>query len=202
MGCHPDTIRRARADRRQDQRRQPTTYDPAGDSKPAPAVARVIYAQERLYRMPPHKIVDGLRTTYGVSQECAETDLLAARDQLIASAVAERPAIRAMATLQFKELAIKAAAARQYTAAVAAWREIGKLHGAYEPDKITIVPNESFDLGAIISVLSPSGKAALDVLLEDIERARHAGDLPPRDPEAIEAEIVEGQLELGNGNGN
>lgn len=183
--------------------RKPTALDPVGDSPPPPAVDRVIYAQSRVYNTPFAELVADLMTQFGIARTAACSDIRAAREQLMADAAAERPAIRAMATLQFKEIANLARQARQYTAAVAAWREIARLHGAYEPDKITIVPSDALELGAIIGVLSPSGKAALDVLLEDIERARAAGQLPPREPEPVDAEIIgDGQLELGDGNGN
>lgn len=191
IGRHVNTVRRHRGRLR---KRAPTAYDPTGDAPLVLAEARIAYAQSRLYQLPDVDLVNQIVAKFGVAARIAREDVADARAGIIRDSVAERPAVRAMATQQFKSIAVAARAAGQYGPAVAAWREIGRLHGAYEPDVLKIVPAESLELGAIIGVLSPAGKAALDTLLEDIERARADGQLPALEAaagEAGETEIVD-----------
>lgn len=83
----------------------------------------------------------------------------------------------------------------QPLAAVRALSEIASIGGLYAPQKIEVVPSEALELEAIIRVISPRGKAALDVLLEEIEVARSQGLLPAAggtgQGEVVDAEIVE-----------
>lgn len=188
IGCSEQTVRNHRR-----RHREPSAHDPTGDTPQPPIIVRAAFAQRRIYQVPDVVVVDELIKQFGVNAQTARNDIADARELLISDSIAERPAIRALATAQLKQIAMEARAAGDYGPAVSAWREIGRLHGAYEPDKITVVPSEALELGAIIGVLSPAGKAALDVLLEDIERARSAGQLPAAGGTsgAIDAEIVE-----------
>ncbi len=199
VGCHESTVKARRGPRRGPAARG--TAKPVSD-QPAPVAAaiRVAHAQSLICKMPTVDILVELRERFGVDEVVARDDVATARAQLMADSVAERPAIRAMCTAMLRQDRLDARKAGQYAAAVAAVREIGKLHGAYEPDKVTVVPHESLELGAIISVLNEVEKAALDVVLEGIERAKATGRLPlalPPGPssaasgDSVNAELVD-----------
>jgi hypothetical protein len=184
VGCNVSTVKARRGPRRGP--RASGTAKPVSDQVERIAAAiRVAHAQTLICTMPTVDILLDLVERFGVSDLEARDDLATARAQLMADSVAERPAVRAQATAQLKSIAGEARRSGQHAAAVAAWREIGKLHGAYEPDKVQLVPHEAIELGAIIRILDDVGKAALDVLLEQIDRAKAAGRLPVAPPLAL-----------------
>lgn len=117
-----------------------------------------------------------------------------------ADAESRRPQLRDRVEEQLQRIADREEE-REPMASIAALREVARIGGLYAPQTITIVPNEQLDLEKIVSVLGPSGKAALDVLLEDIERARSQGLLPAAGGTAeqiVDAEIVEPDPGTGN----
>ena len=164
------------------------------------AAERVAFAQKWLFKRPGPQLIEMIMEHYRVARPTAYRDMLDARELVIADSIAERPFVRAWATAQFRTIANEARAAKQYAAAAAAIREIGKLHGAYEPDRISLIPNESLELSAIIGVLDDDGQAALDILLAQIERAKAAGRFTVESAPPVPADVeLSTALALGSG---
>lgn len=86
------------------------------------------------------------------------------------------------------------AASASHKTVIAASREIGRMNGAYAPDKVEVShgppPELPLQLDAILGILSERGRAALDVVWDEIEQAKADGRLALPQPE-IEDEIVE-----------
>jgi len=163
-----------------------------------------------------------MSSTKAVQQICSKFDLgereawrvIADARKLIATeADKERPQIRAMETLRLLRIAEAAeamarkahrqgefiAAAASHRTAIAASREIGRLNGAYAPDKVEVTHGVELDvvcqIDACLAVLDEAGLAAFRVVAEQLERARADGRLQlPEDEtedETEDAEIVE-----------
>lgn len=133
-----------------------------------------------------------------------------ARRLIAAEADKERPHIRAMETVRLQRIAAEAeslakaarrtgeflAASASHKSAIAASREIGRLNGAYAPDKVEVThgasPELAAQLDAIWAVLDEAGQAAFRVIHEQIERAKQEGRLAlPAPAEVEDAEIVD-----------
>ena len=107
----------------------------------------------------------------------------------------ERPQIRAMETVRLLRIAESAeamarkarrqgefiAASASHRTVIAASREIGRLNGAYAPDKVEVThgaePELVLQIDAILGILDDAGRAALDVVMQEIERAKADGRL-------------------------
>jgi hypothetical protein len=115
------------------------------------------------------------------------------RKLIAAEADKERPQIRAMETVRLLRIAESAeamarkarrqgefiAATASHRTVIAASREIGRLNGAYAPDQIVIGATTELpvQLDAILAILTDAGRAALDVVMGEIEAAKADGRL-------------------------
>lgn len=172
---------------------------------------RVKFAVDSLRRFSPSKTAKRIAKRFEVHEDTAWRDIAEARKLLAATAEKERPQIRAMETLRLQRIAEEAmrlakkaeeggemvAATASHKSAIAASREIGRLNGAYAPDKVEVThgasPELAMQLDAILTVLDEAGKAAFRVVQEQIERAKSEGRLalPAPAEDVQDAEIVD-----------
>lgn len=156
--------------------------------------ARVAFAQDSLLERSSGRTVKLLIERFEISRATAERDIATARRLIAETAERQRPQIRAMETARLErvadaaeQLADKATATGEYAAAaasmrsvIAASREIGRLNGAYAPDQIVMQSTTMelpLQIDAILDVLSDAGRAALDVVMAEIEAAKADGRL-------------------------
>jgi len=107
--------------------------------------------------------------------------------------IAELPTKRAEACRQLQRIADDNEQS-QPLAAVAALREQSRILGLHAPKKIELsqADRETLDLRAVIECLDETGRAALDVVLAQIEAAKAAGRLALPPPDApVDAELVD-----------
>ncbi len=159
--------------------------------------ARVAFAQDSLLERSSGRTVKLLIERFEISRATAERDIAIARRLIAETAESQRPQIRAieMARLErvadaAEQLAGKAratgdcaAAAAAMRSVIAASREIGRLNGAYAPDKVEGThgadPELALQIDAILGILDDAGRAALDIVMEQIEAAQRDGRLKP-----------------------
>jgi hypothetical protein len=118
---------------------------------------------------------------FGCSRSTAERSLRDAELQRAAEAEGRRPQLRARAEEQLQRIADREEE-RDPRAAVAALREISRIGGLYAPQRLEVtMPNAGplFDIRAVMGALSARGRAALDIVLEDLAEAQAAGRLLP-----------------------
>jgi hypothetical protein len=157
------------------------------------------------------RTVEALMSRFGCSASHAKRAIAAMRAYRMDALADKLPGIAADLVEQWQEIADKAQAAGEYTPAVAALREIGKVAGVYAPKevKVTHVAAEglSFQLDAILGILSEErGRPALRIVLEEIEAAKADGRLAlpaPEDEtgETEETEEIEDAEVVGDGDG-
>ncbi len=135
------------------------------------------------------------------SRSSAERAIRAAELYLAEQFDATMPAERAKTCRQLQRIADKQETAAPQ-AAVAALREKSKILGLYAPKKLEVThgttPELALQLDAILAILDDAGRAAMDVVMGQIEAAQRdgrlalpAGDAADPDDDAEDAEIVE-----------
>ena len=182
--------------------------------------ARVNFAAEQLRTSTYSVARKAITERWGVSETTAERDLRAAK-QLIALEL-DAIEVRATETRRNERIADKAetlaekaaavndwaAAATLQRAAIAASREVSRLTGAYAPKQVEVTHTGTVEialkLDAILDVLDEAGRAALHVVLAQIEDAKASGRLalPAPEEEVEDAEIVGEPAEPGDGEAN
>lgn len=139
-----------------------------------------------------------LMKQYGCSKAVAERAIAEGKVLFIEQWKADLPERRERLSVQLQAIAD----AHQHTrpsAAIRALREIGLLNGCYAPTKVEVEHSAemTLQLDAILEVLDDAGHAALEVLQQQIERAKSEGRLALPEPQAKpvidieDAEIVE-----------
>ena len=159
--------------------------------------ARVAFAQGSLLERSSGRTVKLLIERFEISRATAERDIATAKRLIAETAERQRPQIRAMETVRLErvadaaeQLVDKALATRDYVAAaaamrsvIAASREIGRLNGAYAPDKVEVThgaePALALQIDAILAILDDAGRAALDIVMAQIAAAEADGRLKP-----------------------
>lgn len=147
------------------------------------------------------RVRERIEKYFNCSQTSAERAMRAAEIHLAERFDAELPAERAKTCRQLQQIADEQEQ-KQPHAAVAALALKAKIVGMLAPKKIEVThgasPELALQLDAILVVLSDAGRAALDVVLAEIEAAKRDGRLAL--PESTEehdeiedAEIVESE---------
>lgn len=157
--------------------------------------ARVAFAQDSLLERSSGRTVKLLIERFQISRATAERDIATAKRLIAETAERQRPQIRALETVRLdrvadaaEQLVDKAMATGDYAAAaaamrsvIAASREIGRLNGAYAPDKVEVThgaePELVLQIDAILAILTDAGRAAMDVVMGEIEAAKADGRL-------------------------
>jgi hypothetical protein len=157
--------------------------------------ARVAEATGLLRRMSSTKAMKQIAGKFEISEREAWRVISDARKLIAAEADKERPQIRAMETVRLLRIAESAeamarkarrqgefiAASASHRTVIAASREIGRLNGAYAPDKVEVThgaePELVLQIDAILAILTDAGRAAMDVVMGEIERAKADGRL-------------------------
>jgi len=157
--------------------------------------ARVAFAQDSLLERSSGRTVKLLIERFEISRATAERDIATAKRLIAETAERERPQLRAMETVRLERVADAAeqlvdkamatgdhaAAAAAMRSVIAASREIGRLNGAYAPDKVEVThgaePELVLQIDAIIAVLNDEELAAMRVVMAGIEAAKADGRL-------------------------
>jgi hypothetical protein len=157
---------------------------------------QIAAAQELLYEHSSNKTRDMLMETFGISRATAWRRIAEAQRLIAEDAEQERPYLRARETARLNRIADKAEDGGEYHSAVAASREIGKLHGLHAAKKIQVTTvSVAIEISAVLEVLDARGLAALDVVLEQVEAAKAAGLLKAPEPEPIDVSGDEADVE-------
>lgn len=185
--------------------------------------ARIEYAAEQIRLLGYTDAVKAVVAKWKIHPTTAKSDIAAAR-QLVAHEM-NGLEVRASETLRNERIAEKAerladeaakkgelgAAASLHRAVIAASREVSRLTGAYTPSKVevrhTAVLEAPLALDAILAILDDTGRAAMHVVLEQIEAAKGDGRLAlpapddevPPDPEPVEDAEIVGESGPGTG---
>lgn len=154
------------------------------------------------------RTVDAVVKTFGCSESSAKAaiaGLAAYRSDVFA---VEAPAELVELVEDFRRIAAKAEAASDWTAAIAARREVGKLLGCYAPVKVDVTHSQAAPvqttLRQVMEALPPEKARQLEGVLEEWERAKADGrlvleagdDAPASNSDATDAEIV-GERQAG-----
>jgi hypothetical protein len=144
------------------------------------------------------RTVEALVKEFHCSVSTAFKALAALRVIRVAVMVDKIPGYAADLIEQWQEIADEAQQAKDFGPAVAALREVAKVTGVYAPKKIevehTAGPTVQTQLRSILDVLSPQGRAGLELALAELEQARLSGRLvlaPPADDGAHGVEHME-----------
>ena len=141
------------------------------------------------------RVRDALTREAQCSHDAAEDAIRGMRSYNAERYMAEMPFKVAEISQQLQRIA-DASELEEPAAAVSALREIGKLNGLYAARKIEIVPpgdsapDVQAQLRAMVDVLSPAGRIALDVVLSELDAAKSAGRLSLPSP-AIDVDTGE-----------
>lgn len=159
--------------------------------------ARVAFAQDSLLERSSGRTVKLLIERFEISRATAERDIATAKRLIAETAERQRPQIRAMETVRLERVADSAeqlvdnamasgdyvAAAAAMRSVIAASREIGRLNGAYAPDRVEVThgaePELALQIDAILAILDDAGRAALDIVMSQIAAAEADGRLKP-----------------------
>lgn len=152
------------------------------------------------------RLRNAIMTRFNCSQATAERAIQRAKIYLAERFDAELPARRAEVCRQLQRIADSQEEAHP-VAAVAAIREQAKILGLYAAKEIKVThgttPELALQLDAILAILSDTGRAALDVVMAEIEAAKREGrlalpagddaepDAADDDDEVEDAEIVD-----------
>lgn len=145
------------------------------------------------------RVRTALMKVHGCSKPSAERAIAEGKVIFLERWRADLPEKRDRLALQLQAIADAHQAERPH-AAIAALREIGRLHGLYAPIKIADArgTEAALQLDAILGILDDDGRAALEVLQAQIDRAKSEGRLalpPPAggatEPAIEDAEIVD-----------
>lgn len=137
-----------------------------------------------------------LMKLYGCSHPTAERAIAEGKVIFLERWRADLPEKRDRLALQLQAIA-DAHQAEQPQAAIAALREIGRLHGLYAPIKVGVThgAEPALQLDAILGVLDSAGHAALQVVLAQIEAAKTQGRLAlPPGPDGARDDIEDAEL--------
>lgn len=145
------------------------------------------------------RTVEAIVKQFRCSESHAKRAIAAMRAYRMDVLADQLPGMVADLVEQWQEIADDARAAGEFTPAVAALREIGKVAGVYAPMKVEhehdAAPTLQLQLAALIDVLSPAGQAALELVLTEFEAAKAAGRLmlPAADDATVDDEDEDGE---------
>jgi hypothetical protein len=135
------------------------------------------------------RTVEAIVKQFRCSESHAKRAIAAIRAYRMDVLADQLPGMVADLVEQWQEIADDAREAGEFTPAVAALREIGKVAGVYAPVKVEhehdAGPTLQMQLAALIDVLSPAGQAALELVLTEFEAAKAAGRLLLPAPEEL-----------------
>lgn len=125
------------------------------------------------------RTVDALMQAFAIGEAAAKNAIAALAAYRADVFQVNAPAEVAELADDFRRIADKAEAAKDWHAAIAARRELGKLVGAYSPVKVDITHHEAptpvaDQLGEVFAALSPESQGKLEHVLGEIEQARQA----------------------------
>lgn len=138
------------------------------------------------------RVRDRLISTMGCSKASAERAIREGKLIRTNRFLAELPQKGAELSIQLQRIADRHEE-DEPAAAVAAIREIARINGLHAPKELTITQGDRGvvdDLRAVMDCLSERGRAALDIVLDELEEAKSSGRLALPDPDVIEGEIV------------
>jgi hypothetical protein len=154
-----------------DSAKMPTTT--ASGAEIPVAANQVAAAQEHLIDHTGAQTRAYLIETFKISRATATRRIAEAQRLIAEEAERVRPYLKARETARLDRIADKAEDKGEYQAAVAASREIGKLHGLHAAKKIHVTTvSVAIEISAVLEVLDARGLAALDVVLEQVEAPR------------------------------
>jgi hypothetical protein len=139
---------------------------------------------------------DALMERFGCCDREADRAIARAKIYLAEKFVHELPTKRAEVCQQLQRIADNSEESDPM-AAVVALRELAKIVGLHAPMQLELSQrqqqDQEIDLRATIDCLDEAGRAALDVVLAQVEAAKSAGRLalPPADSDVIDVEPVE-----------